>query len=85
MGGTPDAIPEAYAAANPSGLRITVPVTLLHGDSDQIVPGEQQERLQGESVTRVLAQGAGHFDWIHPGTPAFQILQQTLARLHGNH
>jgi acetyl esterase/lipase len=85
MGGTPDAIPEAYAAANPSGLRITVPVTLLHGDSDQVVPGEQQERLQGERVTRVLAQGAGHFDWIHPGTPAFQILRQTLARLHGNH
>jgi acetyl esterase/lipase len=85
MGGTPDVLPDDYAAANPAELRISVPVTLLHGDSDQIVPGEQHERLAGENITRVLEPGAGHFDWVHPGAPAFQTLLQTLTRLHGNH
>ena len=42
---------------------------LLHGDIDAIVPVHQSTLL--ETKSDVLT-GAGHFDWVHPGTPAFQ-------------
>lgn len=80
MGGSPDDIPDAYAAANPTGREITIPVTLLQGDADQVVPRDQFDSLQGETVIRLLQPGAGHFDWLHPGTPAFQTLLRILDR-----
>jgi acetyl esterase/lipase len=83
MGGAPDDIPDDYAAANPAQLRINAPVTLLQGEVDQIVPREQFDSLPGGNVRRVLEPGAGHFDWVHPGTPAFQTLLQILAQAEG--
>lgn len=82
MGGDPQSLPQAYAAANPVALELRLPLTLLHGDRDEIVPLTQAQRLHGDNVTRVVQPGAGHFDWIHPGTPAFQVLLQTLERLY---
>lgn len=83
MGGAPDEIPGDYAAANPAQLRIDAPITLLQGDGDQIVPREQFERLRGGNVRKILEPGAGHFDWVHPGTPAFQTLLEILAQTDG--
>ena len=80
MGGTPNGIPDAYAAANPIGKEINIPVTLLQGDADQVVPADQFNSLRGKTVTRQLISDAGHFDWIHPGTPAFQTLLHILDR-----
>lgn len=82
MGGDPQALPQAYAAANPAALELHLPLTLLHGDRDEIVPMTQAQRLHGDNVTRVVHGGAGHFDWIHPGTPAFRVLLQALECLH---
>ena len=78
MGGRPVDIPDAYAAASPPAEAIRIPVTLLQGDADQVVPRDQFDSLQAEAVTRVLEPGAGHFDWIHPGTSAFQTLLRVL-------
>lgn len=78
MGGAPAAAASAYSAANPAERGIAAPVTLLQGELDPIVPLEQLHRLPGPGVTRHIEAGAGHFDWIHPGTPAFRTLVETL-------
>ncbi len=80
MGDRPDAIPDAYAAADPSRLPLDLPGTLLHGDQDAIVPRSQLDSLAGQRVTRLLEPGAGHFDWVHPGTPAYQSLLAEIVR-----
>ncbi|WP_066964985.1 alpha/beta hydrolase [Microbulbifer sp. Q7] len=81
MGAAPGEAPAAYAAANPATLGINVPVILLQGDGDQIVPRAQLESLRADNVTTRIEPGAGHFDWVHPGTPAFQTLLETLSQL----
>ena len=78
MGGTPDAQAEAYRVANPIHRALHPATRLLHGDLDAIVPIEQTASLQNQTQ---IAKGAGHFDWIHPGTPAFKLLLRNLAEL----
>lgn len=76
MGGTADEVPGRYAQASPAELGSDVPVTLLHGDSDIIVPPGQAGAIGG--ARQVLLEGAGHFDLIHTGTPAFRRIIQLL-------
>ena len=71
MGGRVSEIPEQYALANPAFMPVTTPTVLLHGDADTIVPLDQAMAL---NTDRVIVKGAGHFDWLHPSTPAFQTL-----------
>ncbi len=78
MGGTPDAQAETYRAANPIHRALHPATRLLHGDLDAIVPIEQTASLRNQTQ---IAKGAGHFDWIHPGTPAFKLLLRNLAEL----
>lgn len=68
---------EAYIAANPVGKPVHARTLLLQGDVDSIVPLEQSQ-LQG--ATPVVLEGAGHFDWVHPGTAAYQLLLSTLEK-----
>jgi acetyl esterase/lipase len=78
MGGTYEADPAAYHAANPVDKSMHDHTILLQGDIDTIVPPGQS---QIAGVTTVLVEGAGHFDWLHPGTPAFRKLLSTLGEL----
>ena len=78
MGGAYEAYPAAYHAANPASKSPHDNSILLHGDADAIVPLEQS---QISGVTTVMVAGAGHFDWVHPGTAAFQVLLSTLEDL----
>ncbi len=73
MGGLPEEIPEAYAAATVTDMPIRA--RLLHGSADSIVPVDQAD--VGQTPAKVLP-GAGHYDWIHPGTTAFGTLLETL-------
>lgn len=75
MNGTVQDIPQAYSEANPAEKQRQTRTVLFHGDEDQIVPLAQAE-LNG-AETRVFP-GAGHFDWIHPGTGAFTDLLTLL-------
>ena len=75
MGGSYEENPEAYKAANPASRPIHSKTMLLYGDIDSIVPIEQSQ-LPGASA--VMFEGAGHFDWVHPGTGAYQMLLSTL-------
>ena len=55
-------------ALNPASM-------LLHGDNDEIVP---LDHFPQDLLPLSIVAGAGHFDWIHPGTPAYHLLLGTL-------
>ncbi len=75
MGGTPDARPRAYTAAAIAAPPVPRTV-LLAGSADVIVPLEQSS-VPG--VVRKTIDGAGHFDFVHPGSEAVQVFLETLA------
>lgn len=79
MGGGPEQQAERYAAASPSRLLPwAAPTRLIQGRADSIVPGAQVDALVaaagavGQEIAVSTVDGAGHFDLIHPDTPAFQ-------------
>lgn len=78
MGGEFESNPAAYHAANPTGKSLHDHTVLLHGDSDDFVPPQQ---AQVPGATTVILEGAGHFDWIHPGTEAYRLLLSTLEEI----
>jgi acetyl esterase/lipase len=75
MNGMPDEQPAAYQQANLMNRALPAQVLLLHGDADRIVPASQAKLNQ---VTAEVLPEAGHFDWIHPGSPAFNLLLSKL-------
>lgn len=79
MNGTPSTKPIAYYLANPINIRFVesnrYSAILLHGTLDTIVPISQGQHPQ---MQQVLLEGAGHFDWIHPGSQAFDLLLKSL-------
>jgi len=78
MGGGYEANPVAYHEANPVDKPPHDRTVLLHGDIDSIVPLNQ---AQVSGASTAVLEGAGHFDWIHPGTKAYQLLLSTLEDL----
>jgi acetyl esterase/lipase len=89
MGGTPEDVAERYAQASPLALLpLGVPVRLVHGAADPIVPVELSRRYaerarEGGDDARVVAlEQAGHFDVVAPFAPAWgAVLQATSALL----
>ncbi|MEM7358448.1 MAG: alpha/beta fold hydrolase [Pseudomonadota bacterium] len=76
MGATPGELPDVYNAANPARQTLHPETMLLHGKLDSIVPLAQSQ--DSKSPLQQIDE-AGHFDLIHPGTPAFQALLKYLA------
>jgi acetyl esterase/lipase len=85
LGGTPDEVPDRYAAASPVGLvPIGVPVVCVHGDADSDVPFEQSEsflRAAGDGARLVRVPGADHMAVITPGTPAWEAARDAVLQL----
>ena len=75
MGGSAAEFPERYRLADAAAVPPRTSTTLLHGAVDVIVP-VSQARLPGATVE--IVPGAGHFDWLHPDTPAFARLRELL-------
>lgn len=82
MGGTPASQSERYRLASPAALPHPVPVVLIHGAADGIVPVSQTRAIPGARAR--LIEGADHFDLIHPGTAAFDVLVEEIQRLLGD-
>jgi len=78
MGGTPDQRPVEYRLANPVQQSPHANTVLLQGRADRIVPAAQAEAA---GLPVQWLDGAGHFDLIHPGTPAWTEVLATLGRL----
>ena len=78
MGVSADADPAAWRAANPVEQTLHARTVLLQGDVDTIVDPSQ---AMVPNVRTLILNGAGHFDWVHPGTRAFRLLLATLNEL----
>jgi acetyl esterase/lipase len=77
VGGEPAQVPKRYAMADPVALvPLGVPVTLVHGTLDFVVPMDQSESYVAAAVAAgdhpklVRVDGADHFALIDPGQPA---------------
>ncbi|WP_414830641.1 alpha/beta hydrolase family protein [Alteromonas sp. H39] len=68
MGGEPAQIPAAYAEAQPVIRKWEGKVVLMQGTADAIVPVSHASLSRSKQV---LVDDAGHFDWLYPGSVAF--------------
>jgi acetyl esterase/lipase len=78
LGGSPDDVPERYAAASPAErLPLGVPLLLVHGAADDTVPVTFSIELHaaavaaGDTCDLVVRERDGHFEHIDPSTPAW--------------
>ncbi|RKS68538.1 alpha/beta hydrolase family protein [Motilibacter peucedani] len=83
LGGSPEQVPEAYAAADPSARGpVGVPLTVVHGLEDSRVPVESSRswtRAHGDRLVEVP--GADHFAVIDPESAAWPVVLHELATL----
>jgi len=87
LGGPATEVPARYAAASPiERVPLGVPLRLLHGRLDSIVPLAQSERFAaaaratGDDARVEIIEEAGHFALIAPFAPAWREVE---AAVHG--
>jgi acetyl esterase/lipase len=85
LGGTPEERPERYARASPVELMpLGVPVLLVHGGRDDIVPPSVSERYlaaareAGDPCELVLLPDEDHFGHIDPANPLWKAVVEWL-------
>lgn len=86
LGGGPDDVPDRYVYADPLGLvPVGLPITLVHGTRDTIVPvdfsirfAEAARQAGDDAVALVL--DADHFDVIDPLSPAWPTVAEALSQ-----
>lgn len=88
LGGSPETVPERYAAASPAALApLGVPQVLLHGLDDRTVPASMSEAYAvaasaaGDEVTYRPVPGADHMAMIRPRSSAWAATAEEIARL----
>jgi acetyl esterase/lipase len=90
MGGSPEEVPDNYAAGSPVRLLpVGVPLRLLTGTEDPAVPPRFLDAFAaaattaGDDVTAVALEGAAHFETIVPGTDVWPEVRSTILGLFG--
>jgi acetyl esterase/lipase len=81
LGGSPDRVPQRYAAASPIELLpIPAPQRVVHGDADTIVPFEMSQRFAKASKNAKLIPlaGMGHFELIDPRAKIWPVIQKKI-------
>lgn len=80
MPATPSKAANPYEQANPLNYDLSglASATVFAGGQDDIVP---VKLAMHEQVKFVVAEDAGHFDWIHPGSDAFKRLVEHLNKI----
>jgi len=84
MGGAVDEVGDRYAQASPVRLVPPVPVQLIVGAADAIVPRAQADAFLGVAGSRAtlsVVEGAGHFDLIAPDGDAWVVLRNAIRAL----
>ena len=67
---------DAYREASVRIEDITVPIKVVIGDADPIVGPTQVDSFSSEQLRTIPE--AGHFDLIHPQTPAFEAIKSII-------
>ena len=87
LGGTPDEVPDRYAAASPRRrLPIGVPLLLVHGVLDDDVPVEISRefaaaaRAAGDDCELVVLEDEGHYEHLEPGSRSWEAVTAWLTR-----
>jgi acetyl esterase/lipase len=81
LGGSPDRVPQRYAAASPMELLpISVPQRVAHGTADNIVPFEMSQLFAkaSKNAKLIALPGAGHFDLIDPRAKVWPTIQTNI-------
>jgi acetyl esterase/lipase len=78
LGGSPQDVPERYAAADPA-RPTPVPRVLIHGDADDIVPVSLARRFAAPAE-RLEIPGGDHFAVIDPGHAAWKVVLREAQR-----
>lgn len=86
LGGSPEQVPERYAAASPAQrLPLGVPLLLVHGARDDTVPVALSRAFQraaiaaGDTCDLVVGERDGHFEHIDPASGAWATVTRWLA------
>jgi acetyl esterase/lipase len=86
LGGSPERVPERYAAACPAQrLPLGVPLLLVHGMRDDTVPVALNRDFQraavaaGDTCDLVIHEHDGHFEHIDPASGAWATVKRWLA------
>ena len=87
LGGTPETVPERYAAGSPAELLpLGVPQLLVHGERDDIVPVSisrayaEEAIAAGDDVELVVDPRAGHFEHLDPSARVWSVVRDWLDR-----
>jgi acetyl esterase/lipase len=81
LGGSPDRVPQRYAAASPMELLpIPVPQRVLHGTADGVVPFEMSQRFAkaSKNAKLIALAGAGHLDPIDPRSKVWPTVRKSI-------
>ena len=66
---------KAYKLATPTNYTLPAETLLLQGTADEIV---EVSEAQKSGLEYLIVEKAGHFDWIHPETNAYQAFLSAL-------
>jgi acetyl esterase/lipase len=90
MGGSPDSVPERFAAGSPAELLPTgVPQVQVVGALDRVMPPtmrdawEKAVRASGDSIAVVALDGLAHHEVMSPRTAAFAPIRDAVLKLLG--
>lgn len=83
LGGGPDEVPAAYAAADPTAIGAPkAPTVLVHGAADERLPVEAARRYRDAvGVELIEVPDAGHFELIDPASAAWPAVLTALRRV----
>ena len=86
--GSPNEVRERYQEGSPIHLLpLTIPIRLIHGSIDNIVPLHQsqslneQARMQNDDSQVITIEGAGHFDMVSPYSDTWKTVKEVLRSL----
>jgi acetyl esterase/lipase len=80
LGGSPDEVPERYAAASPR-VPVGVPTLLVHGERDEDVPvwiSREFAAAAGEGCDLVVIDDEGHYEHLEPGSRCWRAVTTWL-------
>jgi acetyl esterase/lipase len=84
LGGSPEDVPERYAAADPMQLKPQIRQLIVQGAADNVVPPSMNRAYAaavGELATFVDVPDCGHFEFLNPDSPATAVFRQWLTTI----